>query len=65
LESDFIASKITPWDASAHKPIALLLKEVFDDGPIPFCFNPLWLQDKMAVDIIRKTWCNCVMSPTS
>lgn len=35
-----------------HKPIALILQEVEDIGPIPFYFNPLWLQDPIVYELI-------------
>jgi hypothetical protein len=57
LESNYsTTSNIVPWEASDHRPSFLQLKEIYDYGPIPFSFNPLWLQNKSSFHITQKSW---------
>jgi hypothetical protein len=51
-----INSKILPSAASDHKPISLALEEAKNYGPLPFCFNPLWLHKEEAMDLIKRVW---------
>jgi ribonuclease HI/exonuclease III len=51
-----ITSDILPNSTSDHKPIALEIKKELNQGPIPFRFNPAWLQHKDFRSIVTKVW---------
>jgi hypothetical protein len=56
LSSSLIpSSSILPWDGFDHQPISLLLDNPQNLGPIPFCFNPLWLHDPSSLPTIEVT----------
>ena len=41
---------------SDHHPISLLMEEEENLGPIPFRFNPLWIEREGFWDIISQVW---------
>ena len=50
------ASFTLPSAISDQKLINLTLTSPANLGPIPFCFNSIWLQDGKIIDIIKNTW---------
>jgi hypothetical protein len=57
LESAYSASSmIIMWSTFYYRPIMLQIIEIPNYGPIPFRFNPLWLQNESVIDIITKSW---------
>ena len=56
-----ISSKILPILMSDHHPISLLMEEEENLGPIPFQFNPLWIETEGFWDIISQVWSQYVM----
>jgi hypothetical protein len=60
-ERRIISSKILPKLTFDHKPILLNLEEEENMGPIPFRFNPLWIEKKGFLETVHSAW----SSPTS
>ena len=60
-ERRIISSKIPTKLTSDHKPILLNLEEEENMGPIPFRFNPLWIEKKGFLETVYSSW----SSPTS
>lgn len=56
MENLLISTKILPNLSSDHKPIQLLLAPEEDLGPIPFKFNPLWIEKAGFMDTIQTAW---------
>jgi exonuclease III len=50
------SSEILPHSTSDHKPISLEIKKEQGQGPIPFRFNPAWIQDKDFRNRVSKVW---------
>jgi hypothetical protein len=50
------SSEILPHSTSDHKPISLELRKEQGQGPIPFRFNPAWIQDKDFLSRVSKVW---------
>ena len=51
-----ISSKIVSWGILDLRPIALSLVKVENLGPIPFKFNPLWLDSPDFLPLISSNW---------
>jgi hypothetical protein len=51
-----ITSQIIPWGISDHRPIALTLAKDENLGPIPFRFNPLWMDSPDFLPLISSAW---------
>jgi exonuclease III len=51
-----ISSQIVPWGISDHRPIALSFDKVENMGPIPFKFNPIWLDSPDFLPLISSVW---------
>eukprot|EP00253_Pinus_taeda_P025214 PITA_25214 len=56
MENLLISTKNLPKLSSDHKPIQLLLAPEEDLGPIPFKFNPLWIEKEGFMDTIQSAW---------
>lgn len=56
MENLLISTKILPKLSSDHKPILLLLAPEEDLGPIPFKFNPLWIEKEGFMETIHSAW---------
>lgn len=56
--SDFnsVISKIIPSAASDHNSITINLRESENLGPLPFCYNPLWINSKEVIILVATTW---------
>ena len=69
--SSFLQRDMTPSSlvlsstTSDHKPIFLSLTLSEKLGPIPFHFNPLWLQDSKALEIIQEAWNTKILGSAS
>ena len=50
------SSKILPNYVSDHKPILLELSLDKNLGPIPFRFNPLWIQQEGFYHLVSSSW---------
>jgi exonuclease III len=53
-------SEILPHSVSDHKPIRIEIKTDQVHGPIPFRFNPTWIQDKDFLLLVSKSWTSIV-----
>ena len=51
-----ILSQIVPWGIAYHRPIALSFDKVENMGPIPFKFNPIWLDSPDLLPLISSVW---------
>jgi hypothetical protein len=51
-----ILSQIVPWGISDHRPIALSFDKVENLGPIPFKFNPIWMDSPDFLPLISSVW---------
>eukprot|EP00253_Pinus_taeda_P023152 PITA_23152 len=51
--------------ASDHKPIQLLLEDEKDLGPIPFRFNPLWIEKEGFEETVKAAWGKPVLGSPS
>jgi len=51
-----LSSSILPFNASDHKPIALVFNKDQNLGPIPFRFNPAWIPLEGFQDIVAAAW---------
>ena len=51
-----IDSAILPHSVSDHKPISLSLTSDYNLGPIPFRFNPRWIQEESYPALVAKIW---------
>jgi hypothetical protein len=51
-----IKSYIFPSITFDHKPISLHLQTLPNFGPLPFKFNPLWLQHQEVVELVEAHW---------
>ena len=49
-------SEILPHSTSDDKPISLELRKDQGQGPIPFRFNPSWIQDKDFLHKVSSVW---------
>ena len=49
-------SKVLPKLTSDHKPILLRIKEEEDLGPLPFRFNPLWVEREGFLETVQTAW---------
>jgi exonuclease III len=58
-------AEILPHSASDHKPIRLEFKSEHGKGPIPFRFNPSWIQDQDFLKIVSSTWTGKVIGSAS
>ena len=47
---------ILPGSVSDHRPIKLELLAHWDKGPIPFKFNPLWIDKVGFLETIQSAW---------
>ena len=57
LQKDLLlTSRSIPSKTSYHKLISLQLSTSEKLGPIPFRFNPLWLNDAKALEITQIAW---------
>jgi len=56
LDNSEISSSIIPSGFLGHKSISLTFFHEKVNGPIPFRFNPLWLKEPTAMDIIKQSW---------
>ena len=57
LQKDLLpSSHIISSATSDHKPILLSFSLPTNLGPIPFTFNPLWLNNAKTLDIIHTAW---------
>ena len=55
LQREFLSISLAlPSSILDHKPIYLSLYPFENLGPIPFLFNPPWLQDAKFLEIIQK-----------
>ena len=54
-QNDAIKYYIVPSLIYDHKPISLHLQALPNYNPLPFWFNPLWLQHQEMVDLVRST----------
>jgi hypothetical protein len=50
------SSEILPHSISDHKPVRLEFKTDQGQGPIPFRFNPSWIQDKDFLRLVSSVW---------
>ena len=50
------SSEILPHSTSDHKPISLEYRKEQGQGPIPFRFNPAWIQVKDFRSSVSKVW---------
>ena len=50
------SSEILPHNTSDHKPVILELRNDQGQGPIPFRFNPSWIQDKDFLCKVSSVW---------
>jgi hypothetical protein len=64
-ERRLISSKILPKLTSYHKPILLNFEEEENLGPIPLCFNPLWIAKEVFLEIIHSSWSSPVTGSPS
>lgn len=55
-----ISSNILPFTLSDCRPIILSLLPNQNFGPIPFGFNPLWLESDYVISLVKKTWSSLV-----
>jgi hypothetical protein len=53
---DIISSSIIPWASSDHRSISLSFVKEENMGPIPFRFNPLWMEREYFFPLITRTW---------
>jgi exonuclease III len=51
-----ITSQLVPWGISDHHPITLTLAKAKNLGPIPFRFNPLWMDSPEFLPLITSAW---------
>jgi hypothetical protein len=51
-----ISSQIVSWGISDHRPIALSLVKEENLGPIPFKFNPIWMDSPDSPPLISSIW---------
>jgi hypothetical protein len=65
MNKKIIITKILPKLTSDHKPIQLLLEEEEDLGPIPFRFNPLWIERNGFLEIVKTAWANSFFGSSS
>eukprot|EP00253_Pinus_taeda_P017553 PITA_17553 len=56
LNKKIATTKILPKLTSDHKPIQLLLEDEEDLGPIPFRFNPLWIEKVGFMETVKAAW---------
>jgi hypothetical protein len=49
-------SLILPWEGSDHRPIYLIFEPQKNWGPIPFKFNPLWMDRSEFLPSISQIW---------
>jgi len=61
LDNTIISSKIILSSISYHNPITLVIQDSPYYGPLPFRFNPLWLQDPKSIEIISTKWKNWII----
>lgn len=60
-----ITTKILPKLASDHKPIQLHLEDEEDLGPLPFRFNPLWIERDGFLEIVKEAWAKPISGSSS
>jgi hypothetical protein len=53
---DKACSLILPWEGSDHRPISLMFEPQKNWGPIPFRFNPLWMDRPEFLPSISQIW---------
>jgi len=53
---DKISSHIIPWGLSNHHPISLSFEKEENLGPIPFRFNPLWMDSLDLFPLLSRVW---------
>jgi hypothetical protein len=62
ISSSFLAlpylasSMILPWAGSDHCPISLVFETQKNWGPIPFRFNPLWMDHPYFFPTVSQVW---------
>ena len=56
-----ISSKIFPKLSSDHHPISLVIEKEDDLSPIPFWFNPLWIERGGFFDTVVQAWTQYVV----
>lgn len=49
-------SKILHTTASDHKPVAIILGKMDNQGPLPFKYSPIWDKRKDFRNLISDTW---------
>jgi len=65
LNKRIIKTKIFPKLSSDHKPIQLLLEDEENLGPLPFRFNPLWIEREGFIDIVKEEWAKPISRSSS
>jgi hypothetical protein len=60
-----ISSLILPWACSDHRPISLCIEKEENLGPIPFRFNPLWMEDPRFFPLVSNLGVNGSQVPLS
>jgi hypothetical protein len=53
---DKACSSNLPWAGSDHLPISLIFESQKNWGPIPFRFNPLWMEQSKFLSSISQIW---------
>jgi len=56
LDFNLVTSQIIPSVASNHKPIAIKFGESKKFGPLPFRYNPLWINSKNVRNLVARDW---------
>lgn len=54
MDKRIVSMRILQKLTSDHKPILLQMDEEENLGPIPFCFNPLWIEQEWFMEVIVK-----------
>lgn len=58
---DEISSLIIPLGSSDYRPISLSFTKEENLGPIPFRFNPLWMEKSDLFPLVSRSWCQWVV----
>lgn len=65
MNKKIIKTKILPKLTSDHKPIQLLLEDEENLVPLPFRFNPLWIEREGFIDIVKEAWAKPISGSSS
>jgi len=57
---DSISSLIVLWESSNHRTISLSFLKKQNLGPIPFLFNPLWMDNTNLFPLVSRYWCQWI-----